>query len=47
MKGYCNKCGAEAEILAGHIGKKHKNCSGRKKGESKKDSGKWVKKEVK
>ena len=31
MKGHCQKCEKEAEILQGHVGKRHQAC-GRKKG---------------
>ncbi len=44
MKGHCTKCNVEAEILAGHVGKKHRACQGKKKGDShcKANSGTWM-----
>lgn len=39
----CNKCAKEVQTIAGHLGKKHKKCGGRKRGESKKNCGVWVK----
>jgi len=44
MIGQCNKCGAEAEILKGHLGKKHKSCGGRKHNASKINCGIWIEK---
>lgn len=34
VQGMCSKCGAEALILSGHLGKPHKKCR----------QGKWIKK---
>ena len=37
----CDKCGVERKVNEGSVGKKHKNCGGRKRGESKKNCGTW------
>jgi len=41
LKLICDMCGVQATGCAGHVGKKHKKCGGRKPGALKTACGTW------